>query len=136
MYDVAKHEVIRNKKLLQDYQNTMNKLKNIKQNSLLEDEAFKFYMVSRESKLHNIYNERLLEKQKVSDSLQKKSLSSQEYEKMRQNAHSSLGRSSLKIKTDYDSLHGINQHSKNDDSLEIKDRNPILDRLSNNYIEV
>ncbi len=136
MYDVAKHEVLRNKKLLQDYENTMNKLKNIKQNSLLEDEAFKFYIVSRESKLQNIYNERLQEKHKISDSLQKKSLSSHEYERMRQNAHSSLGRSSIKIKTDYNTLHSISQHIKNDDSLLIKDRNPILDRLSNNYIEV
>lgn len=52
----------------------MNKLQKLKLNSVLEDEAYKHYMVERETKLSSIRNERAAQKKMISDELQKKSL--------------------------------------------------------------
>ena len=73
-YQVAQNEVKKNKKMLKDYQNTMNYLSDIKEVCMKEDELYKQYMVAKESKLSVIRNEKLVKKILVSDELQKKSI--------------------------------------------------------------
>lgn len=140
-FDVAKKEVQMNKRLLSNYAETINKLQSIKQNSMKEDEIYKYYMVSRESGLSSINNESLNEKRKVYDDLQKKSLTKDQFIKMRKGANSSLGitRASSSTKQSSDAFyqrHTINQHIKLNDSLNIKESNPIYDKIQSEYFEI
>jgi hypothetical protein len=65
-YEIMKKNADFNKKLLVDYKEKLKSLSDLRKGSILEDEAYKYYVVSKENRLNKILNEKLNEKKKMS----------------------------------------------------------------------
>lgn len=127
----------KNKKLLNDYKNTVDELTKIKKVTSKEDELYKMYMVAKENKLSEFRNEKIMKRKEVSDNLQKNSFNpnKSKYLTNFENTSSESKKSNKNHKSERLHLKQINCNIvKGKDFLEVPDLTAIEEKMKSEML--